>query len=317
MILVFHTGISVYQMTLGSSLLLRRLDTDFVNISPIATHLGIPPPSPTLILNAVVITKGSPAVVGTWVPLSSAQTFVREHPLPGGLLDVFLSDTLFERFPPALQDFHRTNAPGRLLNQFGPHFSSTLIEAQRQQLALRTDFSSAEKKSLPLQQQPQQQWGREPVSEWDVQEDLSLRPIAPTTVVGGPFPFALMLMNGAGTNVVETPLSATEQEMFHVLCAMPEWEKEKENSPPLSSIEDDSLVIDVVKECEDSSSKKAIDVCYDGNSSSRPPHPQQRSGANPPLRRSKRVANAAAAVNTIAANTRSGSKKRGARNSLT
>jgi hypothetical protein len=304
-------------MTLGSSLLLRRLDTDFVNISPMATHLGISPPSPTLILNAVVITKGSPGVVGTWVPLSYAQTFVREHPLPGGLLDVFLSDALFERFPPALQDFHRTNAPGRLLNQFGPHFSSTLIEVQRQQLALRTDLSSAEKKSLPLQQQPQQQWGREPVSEWDVQEDLSLRPTAPATVVGGPFPIALMLMN-AGTNVVETPLSATEQEMFHVLCAMPEWEKEKENSPPLGSlgsIEEDSLVIDVVKEYEDSSSKKkTIDVCDGDNSSSRPSHAQQ---ANRPLRRSKRVANAAAAVNTIAANTRSGSKKRGARNSLT
>ncbi|KAJ7489890.1 hypothetical protein B0H11DRAFT_2229403 [Mycena galericulata] len=90
-------GISVYQMTLGTFTLLRRLDTDFVNLSPIGVLLG----------------------------RTCATTS-----LPNGLLDVFLSDTLFERFPSALQDFHKSSTSGRTLNQFGPHFGSTLQATQ-------------------------------------------------------------------------------------------------------------------------------------------------------------------------------------------
>ncbi|KAJ6623446.1 hypothetical protein B0H10DRAFT_1943870 [Mycena sp. CBHHK59/15] len=123
-------GISVYQMTLGTFTLLRRLDTDFVNLSPIVSYSGAPIPVLSTIPNATLISRGSPAVAGTWVPLSAAQAYLRDHPLPDKLLDVFLSDTLFERFPSALQDFHRSSGAGRTLNQFGPHFGSTLQATQ-------------------------------------------------------------------------------------------------------------------------------------------------------------------------------------------
>lgn len=121
-------GISVYQMQLGAFTLLRRLDTDFVNLSPIVSYSGAPYPVLSTILNATVVSRGSFAVAGTWVPLSAAQAYVRDHPLP--VLDVFLSDTLFERFPSALQDFHKSSSPGRTLNQFGPHFGTTLQATQ-------------------------------------------------------------------------------------------------------------------------------------------------------------------------------------------
>ncbi|KAJ6547377.1 hypothetical protein B0H19DRAFT_264554 [Mycena capillaripes] len=123
-------GISVYQMTLGPHTILRRLDTDFVNLSPIVAFSGAPYPVLSTIPNATVISRGSPAVAGTWVPLAAAQAYVHDHPLPTGVLDVFLSDTLFERFPSALQDFHKSSSSGRTLNQFGPHFGSTLQATQ-------------------------------------------------------------------------------------------------------------------------------------------------------------------------------------------
>ncbi|KAJ7172663.1 hypothetical protein C8R46DRAFT_1086791 [Mycena filopes] len=123
-------GISVYQMTLGSHTLLRRLDTDFVNLSPIVAYSGAPAPVLSTIPNATQISRGSTAIAGTWVPLVAARAYAQDHPLPGNPLDVFLSDTLFERFPTALQDFHKSSGSGRTLNQFGPHFGSTLQATQ-------------------------------------------------------------------------------------------------------------------------------------------------------------------------------------------
>ncbi|KAJ6513858.1 hypothetical protein C8R47DRAFT_962663 [Mycena vitilis] len=138
-------GISVYQMALGALTLLRRLDTDFVNLSPIVTISGAPYPVLSTIPNATVVSRGSAAVAGTWVPLSAAQAYVRDHPLPGGVLDVFLSDALFERFPSALQEFHKSSSSGRTLNQFGPHFGSTL---QATQLCSQTDRREPDISSL-------------------------------------------------------------------------------------------------------------------------------------------------------------------------
>ena len=292
-------GISVYQMTLGSSPLLRRIDTDFVNISPIANYFSIPPP-PTP--NAMVISKGSAVVLGTWVPLASAQAFVREHPLPGGFLDIFLSDSLFERFPPALQDFHRSNAPGRLLNQFGPHFSSTTLEVQRHsQWPSRTDFPT-----VNWTQHQSQQWGREPVSEWDILDDLNVTPMNSVLArpAVNPFPMVLIPLDDDAAKLEETPLSATEQEMFHALCAIPDWEKE--NSPPTATTmtpRKATLVDEPTVVCEEAAIATSPVACV----TSPPP-------ADPPLRRSKRVANANA--NAVAAKTRASSRRRSARNSL-
>ncbi|KAJ6546498.1 hypothetical protein DFH09DRAFT_1249058 [Mycena vulgaris] len=197
-------GISVYQMTLGTFTLLRRLDTDFVNLSPIVTHSGAPYPVLSTIPNATVISRGSPAVAGTWVPLSAAQAYVRDHPLPGGVLDVFLSDTLFERFPSALQDFHKSSSSGRTLNQFGPHFGSTLQATQlcSQSERREPDISSLLAPAFPAPPSP-----RTPEVE-----------AAPT----------------------DQPLNSTEQEMFQELCITTDWDKDAASglSPPPSPLSD-------------------------------------------------------------------------------
>jgi hypothetical protein len=221
-------------MTLGSMPLLRRIDTDFVNLSPIIQYLDISSPPLNAIPNATVVSNSSHIVTGIWVPLATAQSYVKVRPLPPGLLDTFLSDSLFERFPPALQDFHRSNTPGRLLNKFGPHFKST---RHLSQLTIPTEARS---------------WDKEPVSVWDTVDHLLLiQPPAGLTHV-------LDLPSTDVAATVETPLSATEKEIFRTLCAMPDWDETVDNSPP-NEITETSMT------CER------------------------------PLRRSKRVANAVAA----------------------
>src|SRR5260221_1112897 len=158
--------IPVFQMMLGPFQLLRRIDSDFVNLSPIIAYsgtAGIPtstaaagdsgiseqtetggrpnspptatPSSTNVVPNATVIASGSPEICGTWVTLAAAQAYARDHLSSGenGIarraLELFLSDTLVEKFPSALQDFHRLNAGLRALNQFGRHFESTLMVA--------------------------------------------------------------------------------------------------------------------------------------------------------------------------------------------
>ncbi|TFK55234.1 hypothetical protein OE88DRAFT_1642439 [Heliocybe sulcata] len=271
-------GISVYQMTMGTSLLLRRIDTDFVNLSPIATHVGAPLPSTKVIPNAMVISRGSPVILGTWVPLASAQDFVREHPLPDGSLDIFLSDVLYERFPKALHDFHKSHPSRRLLNHFGPHFRSTL------ELRLQTSPKESTWDSSP--------WEVDATHEWKMEEHLM--------AVHTPY----LMMPPAGPllkedTLVETPLSPTEQEMFHTLCAIPEWD----NVPPAEEVKvvEKEQSPEPSQEPEEPESEESEPV---EERESTPPR-QER-----PLRRSKRVANA------IAARSRTRSSKRASRGSL-
>ncbi|KAF8061528.1 hypothetical protein FPV67DRAFT_283807 [Lyophyllum atratum] len=196
-------GISVYQMMLGSFQLLRRIDTDFVNLTPIVSYSAAPWPVLSTITNATTVTKGSPIVSGTWVPLSAAQAYARDHyPLRNGPLNTFLSDTLFERFPSALQDFHRSSTQGRMLGHFGPHFGSTL---QATQLC---DTSEAQGQRTAWEE-------------------------ASTTSSAFALSLALSLPDRTAEDA-DLPLSATEQEIFRTLCDIPDWEKE--NSPPCSSM---------------------------------------------------------------------------------
>lgn len=267
----------MYQMTLGSSPLFRRIDTDFVNLSPIVAYLGI---VPTLSPGAVVVSQGSAIICGTWVPLASAQSFIRQHPLPNNLLEIFLSDLLFERFPSALQDFHRSNAPGRLLNHFGPHFRSTVEAIRRSQSIHRNEMEIREASELS---------DRGIISDWDAEDNLfSTRP---------PFSLALAALRQSTEEeiVPETPLSPTEQEMFRTLCVMSDWEKE--NVVPQSVVPQSTV------RKEEVTSK---DVQGGAGDDSAPPPRDQ------PRRRSKRVANA----NAIATRTRTRSQKRSSHNSL-
>jgi hypothetical protein len=253
-------------MTIDSMSLLRRIDTDFVNLSPVLRYLGIAS-QPTTIPNAVVITNSSPRVTGTWVPLVTAQSFVKDRLLPPGLVDIFLSDSLFERFPPALHDFHRSNAQGRILNKFGPHFKSTLEGRHPSQLSMDSTSRS--------ERRP---WDREPVPLWDTEDHLSLIQHA----VGLTHDMCLPSADVADT--IETPLSATEQEIFRTLCSSPDWDKE--NTSPAPSQE--AWPAENVERTTENSGRRSIER---------------------PLRRSKRVADAARA--------RARSLRRSTRNALT
>ena len=180
------TDISVYQMILGSMIFLRRIDTDFVNLTPIIHYTGAPFPILNSISNLTIINKGSPTVAGTWVPLTAAQAYTRGHSLPENVLETFLSDKLHEEFPQALQDFHLSNTPGRMLNQFGRHFGSTLEAMQSESTRSASPLGETQKVDME------------------------------------------------GGLCVDSPLSASEQEMFHALCNIPEEEsRREERSQPL------------------------------------------------------------------------------------
>ena len=251
-------------MTLGTTVFLRRIDTDFVCLSPVLRLLGIASPEPSLVANSVVISEGSSIVVGTWVPLATAQNFAQENPTPDGL-NTFLSDTLFERFPPALRDFHRSKEAGRLLNQYGPHFNSTLV-AQRARISPEDIESSREDKVV---------WDQDPRADWSMED---LRTIPPL------YPLSLHRLTLDDVAVEEVPLSATEQEMFHEICSIPDWEKEN------------AAVTSSAKSPEESVPKTRTKA-------------SQFRSAELPLRRSKRVANSTA----IATQTRSRTRKRATR----
>ncbi|KAK0210544.1 hypothetical protein DFS33DRAFT_1466414 [Desarmillaria ectypa] len=135
-------GISVYRTTIGEYTVLRRIDTDFVNLTPISAYSHGPQPVLSTIASAIVISKGSPLIQGTWVPLDVAQAYVCDH--PPGLLDVFLSDDLYQQFPDAIREFvkhsRKTRPPG-----FGKGFASVM---QAREVA--TQFNVAlEEKPLP------------------------------------------------------------------------------------------------------------------------------------------------------------------------
>jgi len=189
---------------LGSYLLLRRIDTNFVNISPIVAHASTPHPVVSTIANAVTVTRGSLAVSGTWVPLPAAQAYIRDHPvLQGGPYDIFLSDALSERFPPALQEFNKSSAPGRTLNHFGPHFGSTL---QASQLSCQTEAQSV--------------------------SNLVSRSVSETTPLTPDFPSAASMEDSY--EEMMCPLNAEEQEIFREICDVPD--SDKENSRPCSPV---------------------------------------------------------------------------------
>ena len=246
----------MYQLTLGSSTLLRRVDTDFVNVSPIAQRLGVDPPS---VPNAVVINAGSSTVCGTWVPLSVAQ----EVAVDESSLALFLSDDLRSLFPDTIDVLHPADGPSTTHPQFGHQFQSA-SEARRRGM-------TSHRLELPP---------REFEVSWE--DHLATHPpfILATAAIGGHH--AAVEEPPA---VVETPLSPTEEEMFHVLCAASEWE----SPPPEVPCVDDTVA---------------------AATTSAPPTEATDGVQDRPLRRSKRVANAAAT------RSRTRSSRRGSRTSL-
>lgn len=138
-------GIPVYQTTLPlraphtTRTLLRRLDTDFVNLTPLLAAFSLSSPCAAAVLpsSAVRFEHPNSAVAGVWVSLDCAREFLRtsvqasaqrtQQPLSQDealriSVEVFLSDELVMRFPSALRDFWRASKPGRMLGQFGVCF---------------------------------------------------------------------------------------------------------------------------------------------------------------------------------------------------
>ncbi|KAH9930982.1 uncharacterized protein B0H18DRAFT_872618 [Fomitopsis serialis] len=202
-------GVSVYQMTLQSSLILRRLDTGFVLVDPLLKELGLPSSSSPF-PNAICIAKGSAQVCGTWLPLTAARDLCKDHPV----VALFLSDQLPDRFPATLQELTRHAHPfSRWPGSFGQHFKST-IEAKRQSL-------SSHRLVFPAEDQDMSQWASEE-NFLSMQSALALsHAILPTLTTSPEEHMA-----------PELPLSPAEEKMFRELCSDPEWEA---STPPSES----------------------------------------------------------------------------------
>lgn len=205
-------GISVYQTMLGSTLLLRRIDTDFVNLSTILSRLSLSPPSP-LPNVCVNVSHPSLSINGIWAPLSVARLY--SHGLPQGIESIFLSNDLVMRFPTALQDFYQKSAPGRSLNQFGPNFNASLCSPRAER---------------PLDK-PQCDHGESAGEDtWEVSIGAGLE--EPSLVTIPPSVNRALAALHPPTSTEETaspeiPLSPTEQEIFRALCVHPDWEIEE------------------------------------------------------------------------------------------
>ncbi|KAH9951265.1 hypothetical protein B0H21DRAFT_776017 [Amylocystis lapponica] len=191
----------VYCTFVGFTRFVRRVDSDFVNVSVIMKVLGLPyPRSP----HAVVV-SGSPDVQGTWLPLAEARDIVKGH----AELVLFLSDDLYERFPTRLHPCRQADAPAQTADQFGAQFRSTLHSSRRSPSAQQLDLPPRETGAL---------WERGMLSHLDVEDHIfSVHPAyARESAV---FPSHLP------EDVAEAPLSPSEEEMFDSLCAVPDWEE--------------------------------------------------------------------------------------------
>ena len=119
----------MYELVLGLHQLLRRFDTDFVNLTRIAESLGASPPSLDQDLTGRDLVEGCASIFGIWVPLSCAQEYVRTQLFVPSELEAFLSNTLYEDFPSSIRNLYRSHDHVRSLRQLGPPFRS-MVERQ-------------------------------------------------------------------------------------------------------------------------------------------------------------------------------------------
>ena len=239
-------------MVMNSAIMLRRVDSDFVNITPVAEFLNVTLPH---ISDAVQVDNDSCAC-GTWVPLATAQELAKDHPL----LAVFVSDRLHERFPARVHELRRVPQDPSI-DRFGLPFASNLDAKRRTSLTRRLEFPPREA-GAP--------WERGMVSHWDVEEHLLSANFSSSVVsIASSEPPVEQ-----SAVVPETPLSPTEEEMFRVLCSNPDWEtaSTRESSP--------AVVVEVGSPAPEDVKPRPAQVVKEASCPDRP------------LRRSKRVANA-------------------------
>ncbi|KAJ7582812.1 hypothetical protein C8J56DRAFT_232175 [Mycena floridula] len=271
-------GIPAYQMKLGSQTLLRRIDTDFVNLTPIAAHLHSPCSS--MIKDSVIIDAGSDIVRGLWAPLAAAQIYVKDHrPLsPLAIdtagLDIFLNVGLVDKFPVAVKEFIAGVKSKEAVDAFGKSFMSPV---QVHELADQAQVSAVSNQA-----------SRTTSEHSSPSLDLSLQP---------------------------TPLSPGEQEIFQALCVTSHWEKDNASPGPSTRPDCRSLSIITTGGCNDAmdTDDEPLTPLESSPCSARSmSHELEHVISTKPLRRSKRVADAAAAaVNP----TRNRSRRKESRNS--
>ncbi|KAI0086299.1 hypothetical protein BDY19DRAFT_353379 [Irpex rosettiformis] len=243
-------GVFVYQMVLGSSLILRRVDTNFVNISPILQFFGMEQPDLTTLSSPTVVTRGSSLVCGTWTPLSTAQDMFRSH----AFLDNFLSNNLHECFLGSFLEVRNRVLLERFVDEFGPPFQST-IDAKRGSFHLE----------LP-QQTARASW------ELDMVNDPLLS-VHPSFAFGST---SFRVGSSSPDHIVaETPLSPTEEAMFRVLCTAADWE----TTPSTDDLPQNPLPVELEPETMETE-PPAVEIM---------PPAERAKEREKPLRRSKRV----------------------------
>lgn len=301
----------MYQSSLGPHTLLRRIDTDFVNLTPIIKYAQTPQPVIGAITGATVVKKGKQEVRGLWVPLEAVRLYVKDcitsmYPDPAAILDVFLSDSLVERFPMALREFVRTTrdslTKGPLARQFGMNFGEMTSRAS-------SSSSPAGPPNPTL------------IAAAAAKDRMSVSP--------SPSPSAPLGISMSMVPPKDYPLSPTEEEIFDELCVNLEWEKDSNRNE--MEIEEALRTALPLVRSPDRSTKTRSRARKSPSPptsplSSCPPSPvlekaelrtptsssirSSGSATSQPMRRSKRVADALAAKSTV----RTRSSNRGSRN---
>ncbi|KAJ3844498.1 hypothetical protein F5878DRAFT_525671 [Lentinula raphanica] len=260
-------GIAVYRSSLGPYTLLRRIDTDFVNLTPILEYAQTPQPM-TVIPGATTVRKGRQEIQGFWVPLEAMRLYVQDcitnrpstsSSNPLAILDIFLSDTLVERFPTALRAFVRSIKTNN--DSFGKHFGKSFGEGDTQ--------ISSSSVGTP---NPTMMAAVAAKDRMHVDEEL----LPPPSMS-----FGVSMSIGPSA---EVPLSDTEEKIFDEFCVNLEWDQEEKGDvnvqlQPLTSAKSTLVVVPKADVTRSSST----------------------SGS---LRRSKRVADALAAKSNVKASNR-------------
>lgn len=187
------TGLCVYKMALGQHSIIRRVDTDLVNISPIMELLE----TKTLDTpDAEVVNEGPVVLQGTWVPLPTARRITKDIADLSG----FLSGDLPQSFPESVRSCHQSVLP-RASSEQAP-------TPQIEHDARPTHHLDLPDASVPWEART---WEEDDVAvNFPFQLDYSM------------FEKAASLVHEV---VEESPLSPTEEEMFEVLCSTAEWDR--------------------------------------------------------------------------------------------
>ncbi|KAG7092298.1 hypothetical protein E1B28_008660 [Marasmius oreades] len=263
-------GLSIYQTSLGSYLLSRRTDTDFVNLTPILNYALLPHPPIHTISNATTMSKGSVDFQGLWVPLPAAQEY---NQVVGNTLSTFLSDNLIELFPSAFREwvYQSKRCGSSAQHCFGMGLPSGV---QVKEVVDAAAVAASSREAHP------------PLSQIATSTSPPSSP-------------------GRLNEEMHIPLSPKEEEIFQELCVNLGWEQD---APPMSATSFKTVILENSMGLARDRSTSPLSSCppspEPANQIVLSPSPPPN---NPNLRRSQRVANASKSKTSIRAS-RKGSR---------